>query len=136
MKMLTVHQLRFTTLTAVLTIVFLVARHYSLSEGSGTAVWWSAGMFFIMMLANGWYFGKKDGADLPLAVSALRFHLLTFIVYNVITVIAEGYLLSGIATATKKMILWWGAGLLLHALLFSSTRNKRIDGIKRSDIFS
>ena len=95
-------------------------------------------LYSLSMTAAGWYFGKKDGRELPLYDVGFRFHLATYVQYFVVT--GAWFLLGLNAQAEKwerKLItaLVWGFFLAIHFVYFLITRKRAIDGLKREDVF-
>jgi len=137
MPWITVNQIRFALTAALVTVVFHFALNYFLTTEWYAGVWLSSICFFTLVFLSGWYFGYKDKAALPLAIAAFRFHLLSFLVFGIISILwyafAAGYPSS--LRSLKISLLFWGGALLIHGIVYLPGRNQRIKGIRRDDIF-
>jgi hypothetical protein len=101
-------------------------------------VWIMATAYGLGAFFLGWYFGKKDGNDLPLYDIGFRFHFATYLICNVI---GELWLLSDFHSKYENIFtvhltaLIWGAFLAIHFIFFLTSRKKAINGIKKTEIF-
>ncbi len=138
MKLFTSNQLKFATVLAALLIVFHFGLSTLLKNMEFTWVWLIAAAFAISVFVAGWYFGKKDNDSLPLYDIGFKFHLITYIISNLI---AELWFLFGFQSHFEHVktvhltAIFWGIGLILHFIIFLYNRKNSIKGIEKSDIF-
>ncbi len=138
MKYLTVNQLRFGAALLVLTIVFRIGLSRLLDANEFTTVWIIAVLYGVAVFAAGWIFGRKDNETLPLYDIGFRFHLTTYIICNAV---AEILFLLELNSKYENInvvhltAIYWGVFLLIHFIVFLSTRRNAIKGINKSEIF-
>lgn len=138
MKAITIYLLRFALVITALTCIFRYFLSYGIDNKSTLIISLSSVLYFIAMFISGWYFGKKEGDYLPLYDVGFRFHLTTYLVYNLIS---ELWFILGFNSNYEKAgnvhstAITWGAFLLLHLLFFLWTRKKTIDNIDKEDLF-
>ena len=138
MKTITTYLLRFALTAAMLTIVFRYFLSNGIENNSGITIALSAIIYGIAMFIAGWYFGKKDGDYLPIFDVGFRFHLATYIVHNVISLLWIGL---GFGSKYEKLsvsvmvAIIWGFFLLLHFIFYLLSRKNSINNLSREDIF-
>ena len=138
MKSFTSNQLKFAGVLVILTITFRFGLSTLLQGMEFTLAWMIAAFYGILVFVAGWYFGKKDYDSLPLYDIGFKFHLVTYIICNLI---AELWLLLGFQSQYEPVetvhltALFWGLGLILHFILFMRSRKNSIKGIEKTDIF-
>ena len=138
MKTITTYLLRFALTATIFTIIF---RHF-LSDGieknSAITIALSAIFYGIAMFISGWYFGKKDEEYLPIFDVGLRFHLTTYIVHNLISLLWIGL---GFGANNEKLNLsvivaiFWGFFLFLHVIYYLLLRKNSINNLSKKDLF-
>ena len=138
MKTITTYLLRFALTAAMLTIVFRYFLSNGIENNSGITIALSAIIYGIAMFIAGWYFGKKDGDYLPIFDVGFRFHLATYVVHNVISLLWIGL---GFGSKYEKLsvsvmvAIIWGFFLLLHFIFYLFSRKNSINNLSREDIF-
>lgn len=138
MNFITTYLLRFALAATILTIIFRYFLSYSINSGLTISVALSAVLYFTGMFISGWYFGKKDADYLPIYDVGFRFHLTTYLLFNLIS---ELWFIFGLnshyeefATIHLTAIIW-GAFLLIHFMLFLWTRKRTINNLDKRDLF-
>lgn len=138
MKILTKNQFYFSMFLLIMTIILHIGITILLNLKEFDIVWFMIPVYAIPVFFIGWHFGKKDNEELPLATTAFRFHLLTYIISNVVIVIKHVF---GFASVYEKIasvyytLIFWGFGLLLHLFLLYLLKKGRIKGISKAEIF-
>jgi hypothetical protein len=138
MKTITKNLLAFSIGLVVLTIAFRFSLSTMLQNRLFGSVWIVATIYGILIFIIGWIFGRKDKMNLPLYDIGFRFHLVTYIICNLI---AEVWYLIGLQSEYENIrtvhltAIFWGIGLLIHFIIYLVTRKNAIKGIKKSEIF-
>jgi hypothetical protein len=138
MKTMTVNQLSFAGILVVLTIAMRYGLSTLLENREFNMAWVVAATYAISVFAAGWVLGKKDYECLPLYDIGFKFHLITYLVCNVI---AELWFLLGFQSSFESVksvhltALFWGIGLIIHLIFYLFARKDSIKGIEKSDIF-
>lgn len=138
MKTVTINQLRFALLLALLTTAFRFGLSSLLDSREFAWVWVAATAYAVAIFCTGWILGKKDNASLPLFDIGLRFHATTYIVFNGIS---ELWFLLGFQSGYESIVavhltaLIWGFLLVVHFILFLVMRKNSIKGLEKSEIF-
>jgi hypothetical protein len=138
MKILSLNQLRFAAAFFVLTLFIQAAITILLNAEKFALVWIPIPFYIIIVFIAGWYLGRKDNEILPLAVTGFKFHLITYLVANGISLAKHQLGLASIYESINSVyltIILWGLGLLLHYILFLIVRKGSIKGISKSEIF-
>ena len=135
---ITKHLVWFTITTLLLSIGFKLffsflfrERIYVFADLVGGAV------YGVSVAIAGWLFGEREARHLPINDFGFRYHLATFLVFNLVWggCAALGWdKYKSIASSYGLMIIW-GAFLLAHLVLFLRLRKKTIDGLDKEDIF-
>jgi hypothetical protein len=134
---ITPYILRFTFVATVLTIAFRYFLSYGIENKMTVTIALSAILYAICMFIFGWYFGKKSGEFLPIIDAGFRFHLTTYIVYNLIS---ELWFVFGFNSHYEKIFiihttaLYWGIFLLLHFMFCLWARKNSINGLDINDL--
>jgi len=133
-KFITPSLLKFAVSVAALTIIFRLFLDYGVDIQSKIIISLSAIIYFIVMLALGFYFGYKDGQFLPIYDVGFRFHLTTYIVF---ISISELWYFLGFReeNSIHKTALIWVIFLFLHFLLFLIMRKKSFKGLHKEELF-
>ncbi|MDR0431469.1 MAG: hypothetical protein LBH58_13495 [Tannerellaceae bacterium] len=138
MKAITVYLLRFALAATVLTIIFRYFLSQGIDAGSTITVILSAVLYFIGMFILGWYFGKKDGNYLPFYDVGFRFHLTTYIIYNLISelwfILEFNSHYENFFTIHRTVFIW-GGFLLIHFIFFLWARKRTINNLNKRDLF-
>ena len=138
MKALTKNLLLFALFFFAGAVLFRYGLSYFLENRMFGQVWVIAVAYFFYNISIGWYFGKKDYEDLPLYDVGFRFHLATYVIFNLVSKLwfVFGYhaAIENIKTV-HNMALYWGIGVVIHFMLFLISRKQSIKGIHKSDIF-
>lgn len=135
---ITPYVLRFTFVTIVLTIAFRYFLSYGIENKMTVTVALSAILYAVCMFFFGWYFGKKSGEFLPIIDAGFRFHLMTYMVYNLIS---ELWFVFGFNSHYEKIsiihatAIYWGVFLLLHFVFYLRARKNSFNGLDTNDLF-
>ena len=138
MKTITPYLLRFALTATVLTIVFRYFLSYGIENQSGIIITISAVTYGLLMFASGWHFGRKDGEYLPIYDVGFRFHLSTYLIHNILSLLWIGL---GFGSKYENLsvsimvAIYWGIFLLLHFMFFLWTRKNSIDNLDKEDLF-
>lgn len=138
MKSVSKNLVIFAGLLFILTICFRLFLSQTLQYKQFTSAWIIAALYGIIVFIIGWTFGKKEKMFLPLYDIGFRFHLVTYIICNLI---AEAWYFFGFQSIYENVItvhltvIFWGIVLIFHFVLFLITRKNAIKGIKKSNIF-
>jgi hypothetical protein len=138
MKTMTINQLTFAGVLIVITIAFRYGLSTILTNMEFTWAWLIAAFYALSVFAAGWVLGKKDYESLPLYDISFKFHLITYLVCNLI---AELWFLLGFQSQFESVksvwltALFWGIGLIIHFILYLFARKNSIKGIEKSEIF-
>lgn len=138
MKTITTYLLRFALTATILTIIFRYFLSYGIENNSGITIVLSAIIYGIAMFISGWYFGKKDGDYLPIFDAGFRFHLATYIVHNVISLLWIGVGFGSVYekfSVSVMVAIFWGFFLLLHFIFYLLSRKNSINNLSKEDIF-
>ncbi len=138
MKTITINQLTFATLIAILTLAFRFGLSNLLDQRDFLLVWVLAAVYAVLMFISGYVIGKKDHESFPYADIGFKFHLITYVVFVLVSEI--WYLLeyNSVYEYIKTVhhtAIFWGIGLLVHYIFFRRTRRNAIKGIDKSEIF-
>jgi len=138
MKIFTTDQLKFAGLLFIFTIAFRFGLSTLLTSMNFIIVWVIAVLYAICIMIVAWYFAKKDAESHPFYNVAFGFHLITYLVCNIL---AELWFLFDFQSIHERIItvhltaIFWGFGLLIHFILFLYARKNSIKGIDKSEIF-
>ncbi|WP_353128402.1 hypothetical protein [Parapedobacter pyrenivorans] len=138
MKAKTPFLLRFALTATGLTIIFRYFLSFGIEDGSSIAIILSAVIYGIAMFIGGLYFGRKDGAYLPVYDVGFRFHFVTYLVHNLISVLWFAFGLNShyeqIETVYATAIIW-GIFLIIHFIFFLWARKNSINSLNKEDLF-
>jgi len=137
MKFVTKNLTYFAVVSTALTLVFRFALSALLAKEC-SYYFIPAILYSLSMTAAGWFFGRKDGRELPIYDVGFRFHLATYVQYFVAT--SVWFLLGFNAEVEKwesKLItaLVWGFFLAVHFIFYLIFKKRAIDGLKKKDLF-
>ncbi len=119
-------------------IVFWYGLSYFLENRTYTLVWIIAVIYFFYNLFIGWLFGKRDYETLPLYDIGFRFHFVTYLLFNTVSVL---WFLFGFHPHYESIRIvyvaafFWGIGIIIHLVIYLITRKNAILGIEKSEIF-
>lgn len=127
---------------AIVFFIGIIAFRYSLSHflenRAYNPAWMIAVIYFFLNFFIGWFFGKRDYESLPIYDIGFRFHLTTYLLFNIVSVL---WFLFGFHSHYESIrtvyitALFWGIGLLIHFILFLMARKSSINGLSKEDIF-
>ena len=138
MKLVTINQIKYAVALLISTVLFRIILSHLIAAEKHQQTWYIGVIYGIVIFISGWVFGKKDRLTLNLYDIGFRFHLTTYIICNLIGQIWVIFSLTAENESTKSinmMAIYWGIGLILHLIIFLSTRKNSINGIKKSEIF-
>lgn len=138
MKIFTKNFLYFILAACVIISICRVALSYALNAHNLSAVIMVSILWGLTMFSAGWYFGKRDGNELPLYQSGYRFHLFTYLLFGSIS---YAWFVFGNKSKYENLnqlystLIIWGIFLLIHTTFYLLNRNKSIKGLEKSEIF-
>lgn len=138
MKTITKNLMYYAIFFFTAAIVFRYCLSATLENRSFTLVWILAVGYFLFNFFIGWFFGKKDYESLPLYDIGFRIHFLTYILFNMVSVL---WFLFGFNSQFENIgivfsiALFWGIILLLHFVFYLIERKRTINGLNKEDIF-
>jgi membrane protease YdiL (CAAX protease family) len=138
MKLITINQIKYAVALLISTVLFRIVLSNLIALEKYQQTWYLGIIYGIVIFISGWIFGKKDRLTLNLYDIGFRFHLTTYVICNLIGQIWVIFNLTAINESTKSInmtAIFWGLGLILHLIIFLSTRKNAIKGIKKSEIF-
>ncbi len=119
-------------------IIFRYSLSYFLENSSYNIVWIIAVIYFFFNFAIGWILGKRDYELLPLFDVGFRFHFVTYLLFNIVSVF---WFLFGFQSQFENIgivyiiALFWGIGLLVHFIFYMIAQKNSINGINKEEIF-
>jgi hypothetical protein len=138
MKALTKNLMNFSIFFFLGAIVFRYGLSQLLENRDYTVIWILAVTYFFFNVIIGWIYGKRDYEILPLYDIGFRFHFVTYLLFNLVSV---AWFLFGFHSYRENIrivyttALFWGIGLLIHFIFYLITRKNSINGLNREDIF-
>lgn len=138
MKFSTPFLIKFAISSSILTVVFRGILSYGVSKHLNALIITSAILYGIAMFVIGKYFGKKDHTYLPILDIGFRSHLVTYIIYNFISIM---WFLLGLNAAQESIVvvyntaLIWGIFLVIHFIFYIYKRKDSINSLNKKDIF-
>lgn len=138
MKSLTKNLIYFAILFLFGTIIFRFGLSSFLEDRAYTLVWVVAAIYFIYNFIIGWIFGKRDYESLPLFDVGFRFHLVSYVLFNGISL---AWFLLELHAQTEKIgavyitAIIWGFFLGLHFVFYLYAQKQAIKGINKDEIF-
>ena len=138
MKTITSNLLKFAFFFAICSILFHFGLSWSITNHATFGMWIVAILYFIFNFSIGWFFGKKDYECFPLSDVGFRFHLVTYVLFNIIW---ELWFLFGLQSRVEdvkiahQIAIVWGIVLLFHFIFYLYNRKNTIKGLNKSDIF-
>ena len=138
MKAITPPLLKFAIVALLLTIAFRFMLSYGIDHQSLTIINTSSVIYGSLMFISGWIFGKKDGEYLPIFDIGFRFHLMTYIIHNAVSML---WLAMGLGAKNESLGIayqvaaYWGVFLVIHFIFYIMARKRTIDNLDVEDIF-
>ena len=138
MKALTKNLLYYAISFLIGALVFRYSLSYFLETQSFNLVWIIAITYCFFNFLIGWFFGKRDYELLPLYDIGFRFHFVTYLIFNIVSV---SWFLFGFHSDFENIrivyitALFWGIGLLIHFIFYLIARKNSIMGINKEEIF-
>lgn len=138
MKTITHNLVKFAISAIILAILFRYFLTYGIETGSNLMINLSALFYAIAMFISGWVFGKKDHEYLPIYDIGFRFHFCTYIVHNSIS---ELWFLFKFNSEDETInfvhitAIIWGLFVIIHLIVFLSTRKNAINSLEKKDLF-
>lgn len=138
MKLLTKNLTYFALFFVIGTLIFRYSLSFFLEDRAFTLVWISAAIYFIYNFIIGWIFGKRDYVLLPLFDIGFRFHLVSYVFFNGISL--AWFLLKLNAPIEKIEAVYitasiWGIFLAFHFVFYLYAKRQAIKGINKDEIF-
>lgn len=138
MKSLTKNLIFFAALFLFGAIVFRFGLSHFLENRSYSYVWFLAALYFIYNFVIGWIFGKRDHESLPLFDMGFRFHFVSYLLFNGVSL--AWFLLDlnsqseniGVVYTTAIV---WGFFVGGHYILYLFAQKHAIKGINKEEIF-
>jgi len=138
MKTLTPPIIKFGIVAILCTMGFRVALSSLLTNAQFTFIIPIAVLFAFVMFLAGRFFGKKDNEYLPIYDVGFRFHLITFLQYQLIS---YAWFWFGFPSTHEKIgtlnitLFIWGICLLVHAYYYLQTKKHTIKRISKDELF-
>ncbi|MDR0795096.1 MAG: hypothetical protein LBE79_03455 [Tannerella sp.] len=138
MKFMTKDLVYFAVAAIVLTLVFRFTLSAMLTNEWYISVIIPATLYGCSMFVAGWYFGFKDGRELPIYDVGFRFHFTTYVSFHAVS---SAWFLLGLNANTEKWkslaigALIWGFFLAVHFIFFMNCKKKAIDGLDKKELF-
>jgi L-asparagine transporter-like permease len=138
MKYITKNLLIHSVIFLLASFLFRYLMSWSLSKGYFNGVWIVSAVYFLTLTVMIWRFSILDKKHLPLYDLGFRFHVATFIVWLLVSLIWFEF---GSISAHEHIIqvyiasIIWLVILLIHFIVYRLTRKKSFKGLKKSDIF-
>lgn len=138
MKTLTPSLLRYAIIASLMTFGFRVFLSALLQSQQFNFVIPLAILFAVIMFMAGRYYGRKDVAYLPIFDIGFRFHLTTFLQFNLVSF---AWQLFGSPSGYEHIstlywtLTFWGLALGLHYYYYLQVRKDTIKDIHRDDLF-
>lgn len=111
---------------------------WSLTNNHFHGVWIVSAIYFISLTVMIWRFSVLDKKHLPLYDLGLRFHVATFFIWFLVSLIWFEF--GSISTHEHIIQVYiasviWLVILLIHFIMYRLTRKKSFKGLKKSEIF-
>ncbi len=129
MKKLSPFLIAFASIAAVFTLIFRYNLSFALDSQSQEKIILSALIYGISMFIAGSYFGQIDRKSQTGRDFGLRFHLSTYLVYNILSVLWFNLGLNSrfeTVDSVYSTIIIWGLFLSIHFIMVLLFKNKSI----------
>lgn len=136
--LITPNLIKFTLTTLFITIIFRIGLSTSITDEMIVGVIISALAYAILMWFNGSYFGRKEYEYLPIYDIGFRFHLMTFIVHNGVSLL---WFVFGFESKYENInvifmtAIIWSIFLIIHLVYYISVRKSTIKNLDKEDLF-
>lgn len=136
--LITPNLINFTLTALFLTIIFRIGLSTSITDEMIVGVIISALAYAILMWFNGSYFGRKEYEYLPIYDIGFRFHLMTFIVHNGVSLL---WFVFGFESKYENInvifmtAIIWSIFLIIHLVYYISVRKATIKNLDKEDLF-
>lgn len=138
MRIFTPYLVKFAVAACLLTVIFRYFLSYGIQIENTEIIALSSVIYGSLMFTSGWYFGTKDGEYLPIMDVGFRFHFVTFLTHNIISLLWFAFGFQSKYENIKIIyltILIWIPFLLIHLYFFVNARKKSINGLDKTDLF-
>lgn len=138
MKSLTKNLIFFAALFLFGAIFFRLGLSHFLENRNYSIVWLIAIFYFIYNFVMGWLFGKRDHESLPLFDIGFRFHFVSYLLFNMVSLLwfllelNSQYENIGVVCTTAIV---WGFFVGGHYILYLIAQKHAINGINKEEIF-
>ena len=130
--------LKFAIVAVLLTIIFRLALSNSLAHHQFFLTIIATISYGLLMYATGKYYGKQNRKQLPIYDLGFRFHLTTFLVYNLISytwfILKLNSALESITPVIYTSIVW-GIMVLFHGYYYLRAKKNTIKQLHKDDLF-
>lgn len=126
---------------SVAAIVFTFLFRYFLSVGiknGNNLIFIVPVFYFVIMFLAGWFFGKKDKEIFPVIDIGFRFHLSTYIIHTIVSIVWVMFIWKSSKENTNILsntIIFWGAIVLLHYIFYWIYLKRSKKRIFKEDFF-
>jgi hypothetical protein len=136
--LITQNLLKFTLSALLFAVIFRFSLSTSIANKMVVGVLLTALFYALLMWFSGYYFGKKDYEQLPIYDIGFRFHLVTYLTHNIVSVV---WFKIGFESRYENMsiiyttALIWSVFLIMHFLYYLSARKSSIKNLKKNELF-
>lgn len=138
MKIITPSLLKYAAVITVLTILLRVFLTMGVEKDSLALIYTASVVYAVCMFVSGYFFGRRDVNDLPIADAGFRFHFTTYLVFNIVN---EGWFMLGFNSPMESVrvahvwVILWGAIVATHFFIYLFSRRKTIDSMDKASLF-
>jgi hypothetical protein len=138
MKTLTNNLIKFALVATISAVIFRYAMTYGIEIESKSIILFFAFLYAVVLFISGWIFGKKDREYMPIYDVGFRFHLTTYLTYNIIS---ELWFVLGFNSKTETAstvhttAIIWGFYIIVHFIWFLWSRKNSINNLAKKDLF-
>ena len=128
MKVVTKQLILFALIFAGYTLAFRALLSNALETEAYGTVWIYSVLYGGFTFITAWYLGKSEGNKSFLFDAGLRFHVVTFLVWGIVS---EFWFLLGYGASSEPIsivhftLFFWGIGLLIHAGIYLYLRKDK-----------
>lgn len=138
MKAITKNLMYFAVLFFIMAIIFRYSLSDFIENRSFNLIWIIAVIYFFLNFFIGWFFGKRDYESIPLNDIGFRFHFVTYLLFNLVSVLWFSFGFNSQYESIRVVYntaLFWGIGLLIHFIFYLLERKNSINGLNKEEIF-
>ena len=138
MKTITKQILEFTITAFVLSVSFRILLSFSIENKLNFLGILTAILYGSLMFVAGWYFGQKEKRNLPILDIGFRYHLITFLIHNGVSILWFSLGLSSKFENLNSVIsttIYWSPLLIIHFVCYLLIKKKTVDGLNKENIF-